>query len=177
MPNCKVRGQIANCTNVTVEVLAPEDSIYMMYREYKVKDGAGYKKAPIIVSTFWHWRSITETLSRYFLNFQKTCDTTDNENYLCNDTACNITTGGGGEPIFLYICGDFTNGIMQVTGGNLDYMLQYCASIYNCTDPDNCWMEDISTGHSKMYEYHGVMAVSVWPGCAISGEILFTWKW
>ena len=52
MPKCKVRGQIANCTNITVEVLAPEDSIYMMYREYKVKDGAGYKKAPIIVSTF-----------------------------------------------------------------------------------------------------------------------------
>ena len=59
---------------------------------------------------------------------------------------------------------------MQVTGGNLDHMLQYCASIYNCTDPDNCWMEDISTG--KMNEYPGVMAVSVMPGCAIDGEIL-----
>ena len=57
---------------------------------------------------------------------------------------------------------------MQVTGGNLDHMLQYCASIYNCTDPAHCWMDDISA-EPKISKYHGVMAVSVMPGCAIAG--------
>ena len=50
MPNCKD----GSCQGVKVKVLAPEDSIYMMYREYKVKDGAGYKKAPIIVSVYFY---------------------------------------------------------------------------------------------------------------------------
>ena len=101
--------------------------------------------------------------------FQKNCDTTDNINYLCNNITCSIRAGGGGGPISLYICGEYTGGVMQATGGNLINMMQFCASIYNCTDPPHCWMEDIMAEHPKIPKYHGVMAVSVMPGCAISG--------
>ena len=46
MLNCKNK----NCENVEVNVAAKTGSIYTMYREHQVKDGAGYKEAPIIVS-------------------------------------------------------------------------------------------------------------------------------
>ena len=49
MPSCE-KLNFGNCENVEVKVAAKTGSIYMMYREYKVKDGADYKVAPIIVS-------------------------------------------------------------------------------------------------------------------------------
>ena len=50
MPRCKH----PNCKNVGVKVAAKTGSIYMMWREYKVKDGADYKEAPTIVSIHCH---------------------------------------------------------------------------------------------------------------------------
>ena len=39
-----------NCKNVEVKVAAQAGSIYMIYREQKVKVGSDYKEAPIAVS-------------------------------------------------------------------------------------------------------------------------------
>ena len=55
---------------------------------------------------------------------------------------------------------------MQVTGGNLINIWQFCASVYKCTDPANCWMEDIRADE-PVGTPSGVMAVSIMPGCAI----------
>ena len=62
-------------------------------------------------------------------------------------------------------------------------MRPLCATIYNCSDPEDCWLEDIGTGsfsptengvkgvgdnkHSMIY---WVRAVSVMPGCKFKGE-------
>ena len=46
MPNCK------NCNDIELTVAAKEGSIYMMYREYKVKEGAVFKMSPIIVRIY-----------------------------------------------------------------------------------------------------------------------------
>ena len=48
MPNCKD----SICTDVEVQVASKEGSIYMMYREAKIKEGEDYILAPIIVSIF-----------------------------------------------------------------------------------------------------------------------------
>lgn len=58
---------------------------------------------------------------------------------------------------------------MQVTRGNLINIWQFCASIYNCTDPAQCWIEDIRAAQTLSTGVSGVVAVSVMPGCAISG--------
>ena len=73
---------------------------------------------------------------------------------------------------FLFICGEYEDGVMQATGGNLVSMSQYCASVYNCTDPQNCWMEDIKA-HNYNQNLDGVKAVSLMPGCRITGESIF----
>ena len=91
---------------------------------------------------------------------------------MCNDATCTITTEGGGGTFFLLICGDYTGGILQVTGGNLVSIRQFCASLYNCLDPMNCWMKDIRTGEGQK-AVSGVKAVSVMPGCEITGENFF----
>ena len=46
---------------------------------------------------------------------------------------------------------------------------QYCASVYNCTEPTKCWMEDIKS-HGYLKNIDSVMAVSIMPGCKLSGE-------
>ena len=56
---------------------------------------------------------------------------------------------------------------MQVTGGNLINIWQFCASVYNCTDPAHCWMQDIRADVYTSMSI-GEMAVSIMPGCAIS---------
>ena len=100
------------------------------------------------------------------------------DNYLCNDTTCAITTERGGDAniqreghLFLFICGDFEGGIMQATGGNLNSITPFCASLFNCSDPANCWMEDI-----KAFDYRtrltGVKALSIMPGCKVIGETI-----
>ena len=48
MPGCKG----SNCKEVEVKVAAQEGSIYMMYREYRVQDGADNKTSSIIVSIY-----------------------------------------------------------------------------------------------------------------------------
>ena len=48
MPNCKD----SICRDVEVQVASKEGSIYMMYREAKIKEGEDYILAPIIVSIF-----------------------------------------------------------------------------------------------------------------------------
>ena len=100
--------------------------------------------------------------------------------YMCNSNNCIITTEGGGSTriyggdrnfhkighFFLFICGEYEEGILHATGGDLRSMTQYCATVYNCTDPQDCWMEDI-----KVHEYDqnidGVKAVSIMPGCKL----------
>ena len=42
--------ELQNCKNVEVKVAAQAGSIYMIYREQKVKVGSDYKEAPIAVS-------------------------------------------------------------------------------------------------------------------------------
>ena len=174
MPSCE-KLYFGNCENVEVKVAAKTGSIYMMYREYKVKDGADYKEAPIIVSRLSMKHILLEIyIPDMHINFQKSCSTTDTNYNLCNDNTCTITTGDGGVPNFLYICGEYTGGVMQVTSGNLKNMWQFCASLYNCSDPANCWMEDIKAygapGGIGGGIASGVVAVSVMPGC----EIMFS---
>ena len=65
---------------------------------------------------------------------------------------------------------------MQVTRGNLYSIRLFCASLYNCTDPANCWMKDIMAGEdpspfSEGVLASGVMAVSLMPGCEMHGEL------
>ena len=92
---------------------------------------------------------------------------------MCNDTTCNITSAQGRGPVFLYICGDYTGGVMQVTRGNLVSIRLFCASLYNCTDPANCWMRDIvaDEGTDGGILASGVRAVSLMPGCEMHGEL------
>ena len=94
----------------------------------------------------------------------------DNSHYQCFDTSCTITTRGGQGTFFLYLCGDYSGGILQVTGSDLISVRPFCASLYNCSDPNNCWMEDIRSGEKKGGYRFGVMAVSIMPGCTIRGE-------
>ena len=61
---------------------------------------------------------------------------------------------------------------MQVTGGNLVSIRLFCASLYNCTDPANCWMRDIVADEDEGTGLaSGVMAVSLMPGCEMHGEL------
>ena len=70
---------------------------------------------------------------------------------------------------------------MQVTRGNLVSIRLFCASLYNCTDPANCWMRDIMTGQGPSVNTAdvlatGVMAVSLMPGCEMDGELASKWS-
>ena len=49
MPGCKG----SNCKDVEVKVAAQEGFIYMMYREYRVQEGADSKPSSIIVSIYY----------------------------------------------------------------------------------------------------------------------------
>ena len=100
----------------------------------------------------------------------------DSSNYLCKDTSCTITTERGGDAdmqkeghLFLFICGDFEGGTLRATGGNLNSITPFCASLFSCSDPAHCWMEDI-----KAFNYEtplaGVKALSIMPGCKVIGE-------
>ena len=97
-------------------------------------------------------------------------------NYLCKHTTCTITTKRGGDAdiqkeghLFLFICGDFEGGTLRATGGNLNSITPFCASLFSCSDPQSCWMEDI-----KAFDYEtpltGVKALSIMPGCKVIGE-------
>ena len=46
MPSC----EDSNCSDVEVKFAAKLGSPYLIYRDYKVKEGNEYKLAPIIVS-------------------------------------------------------------------------------------------------------------------------------
>ena len=99
--------------------------------------------------------------------------------YKCNSTNCTFTGVGGGEGalkdkghIFIFICGEHEGGILQATGGNLVSITQYCATVFNCTDPVNCWVEDIKA-HVYNQALTGVKAVSIMPGCTLICESQF----
>ena len=101
----------------------------------------------------------------------------DNDLYMCNDATCTITTTDPqGLSFFLFICGDYDGGILQAMGGNLVSITPFCATLYSCLDPLNCWTEDIQANNEFNNTARGmpsgVKAVSVMPGCELDGKTL-----
>ena len=78
------------------------------------------------------------------------------------------------------MCGDYTGG--RLKAADAIAVRPLCATIYNCSDPKNCWLEDIATGtfrdtengveigNTNTYGIFWVRAVSVMPGCKFKGE-------
>ena len=78
------------------------------------------------------------------------------------------------------MCGDYTGGRLKAAGANAVRPL--CATIYNCSDPEECWLEDVATGAFRDTEngvaneelnipmIYWIRAVSVMPGCNFVGE-------
>ena len=184
MPICK-----GPCKDIVVNVAAAEGSIYIMYREYMSKVGDDYKMMPITVNIISKSYINLQPILFFLFNLthpQTNCNMTNSSNYMCNDSMCTISTEDGPgsrksqnlrdgeETFFLYVCGDYNRGILQVTEGNVGGIREFCASLYNCSDPEKCWMEDIMTGGVGV---SGVMAVSIMPGCKMKGETtLFSWR-
>ena len=117
----------------------------------------------------------------HLLHPQRNCDPGNDTQYMCKDTKCTITITDEERKgsFFLYVCGDYIGGILQTTAGTIVSIRQFCASLYSCSDPVNCWMKDINTGgaaghmpagQSNLVHGTGVKAVSIMPGCEMTGE-------
>ena len=112
----------------------------------------------------------------HLLHPQRNCDPGNNIQYMCNNTKCTITITDEERKgsFFLYICGDYIGGILQTTAGTIVSIRQFCASLYSCSDPVNCWTKDIRTdgaaGLGTLVLGTRVKAVSIMPGCEMTGD-------